>query len=83
MSEDVCEDLHARLCKVERRFRAVVTAWTLSTVVFGVLGAWMGQAHSQPSVVRARELQVVDDQGRVRISLGNDPRSDSPGDQAK
>lgn len=68
--------LHAHLRLVERRVRMVVMGWVLSLVAIVVLGLWVQQAISQPSVLRGRRLEIADEAGQTRIALdavGNRP----------
>jgi hypothetical protein len=50
--------------------RVVVAGWVLSVAVFVLLGVAVQQAVSQPEVLRARRIEVVDTAGRLRIALG-------------
>lgn len=61
--------LRARLARVERRVRVVITAWIVSVSVVGLLGVSARQAESQPDTLRARALEIVDQDGNVRIYL--------------
>lgn len=66
--------LHARLRTLERRQRAMMIGWALSAAVFIVLAGAVRQAGSQATTVRAREVVIVDDQGRKALSLGIDTK---------
>lgn len=63
------EILRARVERLERRMRMVVAGWVVSVAVFVLLGVAVQQAVSQPEVLRARRMEVVDAAGRVRIAL--------------
>ncbi len=63
------DKLHTQVRTVERRLRLVVTGWILSLVAFVLLGLWVQQAISQPSVLRARRLEITDDAGQSRIAM--------------
>ncbi len=63
------DKLHTRVRTVERRLRLVVTGWIFSLVAFVLLGLWVQQAISQPSVLRARRLEITDDAGQPRIAM--------------
>lgn len=67
------EALRARLEQVERRLRFAAVAWVASVLVAILLGVAAQQAVSQPEVLRARRIEVVDAAGRTRISLGTAP----------
>ena len=67
------EGLHASLKNLERRLQFTMLGWALSVVVLGLLGAFalvLLREAMQPSVVRARTIQVVDAAGHTRIDLG-------------
>lgn len=72
------EILRARLERLERRMRVVVAGWVLSAVVFVLLGVAVQQAVSQPEVLRARRIEVVDAAGRASIMLGVTPDGKVP-----
>ncbi len=61
--------LRADLRTVERRLRAVVMGWLLSIVLFVILGLWVQQGISQPSVFRTRRVEIADEAGQARITL--------------
>jgi len=63
------ELLRSRVDKLEQRVRMVVMGWVLGVTVFLLLGVAVRQAISQPEVLRARRIEVVDAAGRARISL--------------
>lgn len=67
------EILRERLERLERRMRVVVAGWVLSVAVFVLLGVTVQQAVSQPEVLRARRIDVVDAAGRIRIMLAVTP----------
>lgn len=74
MERSELEALRARLDRVERHLRIVRWAWLLGAAAVAVLGASAGQAApqqaaTQPAVVRARAVEVVDEAGRTRIEL--------------
>lgn len=64
------EVLRERLERLEGRMRVVMTGWVLSVAVFVLLGVTAQQTASQPEVLRARRIEVVDAAGRQRIGLG-------------
>ena len=67
------EALHASLRRVERKLQLTMVGFALSVVVLGLLGAFaLGVLREalQPTVLRARTIQVVDTAGRTRIELG-------------
>jgi hypothetical protein len=64
------EILRARLQRLERRVLVVTLGWVLSVATFVLLGVAVQQAVSQPEVLRARRIEVVDAAGRLRILLG-------------
>ncbi len=57
-----------RLHTLERRQRLTLIGWVGSLVVV-LLGAAAAQVFSQPEILRARGLEIVDDAGKVRIAL--------------
>jgi hypothetical protein len=61
--------LHARLSRVERRIRAIITLWALSLFAMMLLGVLVQRAASQPPVVRARSIEIVDRVGIERLLL--------------
>lgn|SRR2546422_9081853 len=61
--------LNARLSLVERRLRAVITLWALSLFAMVPLGVLIQQAGSQPTIVRARSIEIVDRAGMERLLL--------------
>jgi hypothetical protein len=67
------ENLRARLERLERRTRMVVAGWVLSVVVFMLFGTTVRQATSQPEILRAQRIEVVDATGRTRIALAVHP----------
>ncbi|MBM3471555.1 MAG: hypothetical protein FJX73_12320 [Armatimonadetes bacterium] len=58
-----------RLRIVERRLRLVFIVLALSLVAFVTLIVPVQQADSQPSTLRARAVEIVDEGGRRRITL--------------
>ena len=64
------EVLQARLSVMERRFRTMSLAWLVSVAAALVLGIGAQQALSQSQFLNVRQLNVVDQAGRTRISLG-------------
>jgi hypothetical protein len=62
--------LQVRLTMMERKFRVMTAAWMVGLVVFSVL--WIGaqQVSSQSQVINTHELNIVDQAGKARISLG-------------
>jgi hypothetical protein len=77
MERQEFEALQARLHKMERWMRIVVTGWVLSMAVMLVLGVAVRTAISQPEVVSVRALNILDEAGRRRITLdavAGDPR---------
>ena len=72
------EALQSRLSAMERRFRLMVVAWLLGAVVVLVLGIGAQRAWSQSQILNVRELNVVDQSGRSRISLGFGATSGRP-----
>ncbi len=50
--------------------RMMVTGWVLSVVTLVLLGVAVQQAASQPQVLRARRIEVVDAAGKARVVLG-------------
>jgi hypothetical protein len=69
MERQEFEVLVARVEKLEQRVRVVVAGWVLSVTAFVILGVTVQQATSQPEVLRARHILVVDAAGRPRIGL--------------
>jgi hypothetical protein len=69
--------LRARVERLERRMRVVVAGWVLSVAVFVLLGVAVQQAISQPEVLRARRIEVVDAAGRERIGLDVNPEGNA------
>ncbi len=63
------EEVQARLQRMERRLQVVQLGWVLSMVALGVLSIGARQVSSQPVVVRARAVEVVDESGHTRIGL--------------
>jgi hypothetical protein len=63
------ESLQARLHRVERRMRLVLVGWIASAVALVLLGVVAGGATSQPEVLRAQAVEVVDAAGKTRIAL--------------
>jgi len=78
MSMHDVEVLQARLSEMERRFRAMSSAWLVGAVAVLVLGIGAQQAASQSQVLNVRELNVLDQSGRARISLGFGATSGRP-----
>ncbi len=64
--------IRARLENVERRLRVTLVAWVGSIVALVLLGVAAQHATSQPTVLRARSLEVVDEQGMARVVLSVD-----------
>ncbi len=64
--------IHARLEKAERRLRMTLVGWVGSLVALVLLGAGVQHATSQPTALRVRSLEVVDEQGLARIVLSVD-----------
>lgn len=77
MERQEFEVLVARVEKLERRVRVVVAGWVLSVTAFVILGVAVQQATSQPEVLRARHIMVVDAAGRPRIALSVTPDGSS------
>jgi len=69
MERQESELLLARVERLERRLRVAVVGWVVSIATVVVLGVAV-QAISQPEVLRARRIEVVDTAGRARIVLG-------------
>lgn len=63
------EGLRSQFHKLEHRLAVISGAFILSVVTLLVFGLLVPRARSQPQVVRARGLEVVDASGRLRISL--------------
>jgi hypothetical protein len=63
------EVLRSRLDRLERRMRFLVAGAVLSVGTFVLLGVAVRQAASQPEILRARRIEVVDAVGRTRIIL--------------
>lgn len=59
-----------RVLRLERANRLLGAGLALSLVV--CLGAFLSPRAQSPDILRARRLQVIDDQGRVRIDLRHD-----------
>ncbi len=72
------EVLNMRLQNLEWRLRATLIAWVVSLVMVVVLVAASQRTTSQPTVVRARAVEVVDETGRARIVLSADRVPGSP-----
>lgn len=70
--------LQSRLSRMEGRFRAMAVAWVAGAAVVLVLGIGAQRALSQSQVLNVRELNVVDQSGRTRISLGFGAQSGRP-----
>jgi len=70
MGTSEIEVLQARLSAVERKFRIMSVAWLVGLVVAVVLGIGAQRVASQTQTLSARQLNIVDDAGRTRISLG-------------
>ncbi|MBE0593167.1 MAG: hypothetical protein IH616_12275 [Gemmatimonadales bacterium] len=62
--------LEYRVLRLERANRWLGAGLALSLVV--CLGAFLPPRAQSPDILRARRLQVIDDQGRVRIDLRHD-----------
>jgi len=76
MEERELDVLRAKVSALERRLQLIVAAWLLTVVGLLVLGLGARQAISQPEVVRARTVQVVDRSGKTRAVLGIDEQKD-------
>jgi len=63
------DKLYTQMRIVERRLRLIVTGWILSLVAFLLIGLWVQAATSQPSILRARRLEITDDTGQARIAF--------------
>ncbi len=61
----------------KRRLRAVALGCILGFIVLVLFGVIARQAASQPSVVRAQRIEIVDNQGHVRIILEVDSVTNS------
>ncbi len=61
--------LKARVYKLEWRLRCAFIGWAMSIAILALLGVLVQHVASQPSVLRARTLNIVDDKARVRIVL--------------
>ncbi len=66
------EVIRARLEKVECRLRVALVGWVVSVVALVLLAAGVQHATSQPTALRVRSLEVVDEQGLARIALSVD-----------
>jgi hypothetical protein len=63
------EALRLRVQRLERRLCTVLVAWLISVLVLGFLGPFVQPAISQPSVLRARTLEIIDAKGKPVIRL--------------
>lgn len=63
--------IQLRLRALERRQRFTIIGWVASLVLV-LLGAATAQVASQPEVLRARGLEIVDQSGKTRIVLSVD-----------
>ena len=61
--------LQSRFQKVEWRLRLVLAAWMVSIVVLVLLGIVVQRASSQPGILKARALDIIDAAGQTRITL--------------
>ncbi len=61
--------LKTQVYKLEWRLRCAFIGWATSFTILVLLGVLVQHVASQPSVLRARTLSIVDDKGRVRIAL--------------
>jgi len=66
------EVIRAQLEQMKRRLRVALVGWGVSVVALGLLAGGVQPATSQPTVLRVRALEVVDEQGVVRIVLSAD-----------
>ncbi len=71
MQEHDLRSIQQCLRTLERRQRFTLIGW-VSSLVIVLLGAVAAQVFSQPEVLRARGLEIVDDAGKVRIALSVD-----------
>jgi hypothetical protein len=62
--------LRAKVKALERRLQLIVIACLLTIVSLLVLGLGVQQGISQPEVIRAREIQVIDRKGKLRAIIG-------------
>ncbi len=72
MNRDELEVFRARLEKVECRLRIAVVGWVVSVVALVLLAAGVQHATSQPTALRVRSLEVVDEHGLARIAMSVD-----------
>ena len=70
MVERGLEPLETRLQRVEGRLKLAFAGWSLSVTLLLLLGALVPHVVSQPAVLRARAIEIVDQSGKVRINLG-------------
>ncbi len=61
--------LHVQLERTKSRQRAVALGCILGFISLGLFGVMVRQAASQPSIIRAQRVEIVDNQGQVRIIL--------------
>ncbi len=66
-----------RLERAERRAITVVLGCILGLIALSLVWMTARQAAAQPSVIRAQRIDIVDSQGRVRISLQVSPETNS------
>ncbi len=71
MPEHDLRSIQQCLRTLERRQRFTLIGW-VSSLVIVLVGAVAAQVFSQPEVLRARGLEIVDDAGKVRIALSVD-----------
>ncbi len=72
MATQGLEALNVRVQNLEWRLRVTLVAWVVSLIVVVVLVAASQRTTSQPTVVRARAVEVIDETGRARIVLSAD-----------
>jgi hypothetical protein len=71
MTNQEPEEVLARIDRLERRLRVLgVVSVVLASIAISAITLPSVNAQGQPSVVRARGLIIVDDQGRDRIIIG-------------
>ncbi len=69
MHEVGVEGMEARLSRIEQRLRLVQWGWVFTVVALMLLGIGARQVSSEPAVVRARAVEVLDEAGHTRIGL--------------
>lgn len=70
MSTHDVEALRGRLTAMERRFRVLSATWVAITLMAAILGIGAQRVASQTQTLDIRELHIVDQQGRQRITMG-------------